>query len=87
MYDQDFAVPRTDCFVTMQRRSTDGFISATGMFKTAFPWAKHAEAAAEHEYLKSLKTTGQDEVAGNVWIPAAFGTITDQRPFRDTKTY
>ena len=44
------------------------------MFKAAFPWAEHAEEIAERDYLKTLTTTSQDEVAGNVWIPEAFGT-------------
>lgn len=44
------------------------------MFKAAFPWAEHKEEIAERDYLKTLITTSQDEVAGNVWIPEAFGT-------------
>ena len=43
------------------------------MFKVSFPWAKTAEEQAERDYLKSLPTTSQDEVAGNVWIPESFG--------------
>ena len=45
------------------------------MFKASFPWAKHAEEAAERDYIKTLPSTGQDEVAGNVWIPEKFGMI------------
>ena len=62
----------------MQRRSKDGFISATGMFKIAFPWAKHAEEKAERDYLKIKESTSQDEVAGNVWISPRLG-----EPFRN----
>lgn len=44
------------------------------MFKIAFPWAKHSEEKAELDYLKTLPSTGQDEVAGNLWITAESGT-------------
>lgn len=54
----------------MQRRSKDGYVSATGMFKIAFPWALHAEEKAERDYLKKLDTTDRDDVAGNLWITA-----------------
>ncbi|KAL9128682.1 MAG: hypothetical protein Q9217_002675 [Psora testacea] len=57
----------------LMRRSNDGFVSATGMFKAAFPWAKHAEEQSEKEYIKALSSTATDEIAGNVWISEHFG--------------
>ena len=58
----------------LQRRSSDGFVSATGMFKASFPWATFAEEEAERAHLRALDTTSKDEIAGNVWITEAFGT-------------
>ena len=58
-----------------QRRSKDGFVSASGMFKIAFPWATHAEDKEEHEYFRSLDSTSQDESAGNVWVAPEFGKV------------
>lgn len=43
------------------------------MFKASFPWAKHAEEKAEREYLKTLPSTSEDEIAGNVWITEEYG--------------
>lgn len=45
------------------------------MFKAAFPWAKHAEENSERDYVKSLPSTAQDEVAGNVWVSELYGAL------------
>ncbi|KAL8940922.1 MAG: hypothetical protein Q9211_002041 [Gyalolechia sp. 1 TL-2023] len=58
--------PPTSYF--LMRRCTDGFVSASGMFKAAFPWAKHSEEKAEKEYLKTLPSASREEVAGNIWV-------------------
>ncbi|GIJ86076.1 hypothetical protein Asppvi_004949 [Aspergillus pseudoviridinutans] len=52
----------------LMRRSKDGYVSATGMFKIAFPWAKLEEEKAEREYLKTREGTSEDEIAGNIWV-------------------
>ncbi|KAK7554233.1 apses transcription factor-like protein [Phyllosticta citricarpa] len=51
----------------LMRRSSDGFISATGMFKAAFPWASQEDEEHERSYHNKLTSAG-DEVAGNVWV-------------------
>ena len=61
--------------VTLQRRSRDGAVSATGMFKAAYPWASHAEEQAEKDYIKGLTSITQDEIAGNLWIKESLGQL------------
>lgn len=61
-----------------QRRSKDGYVSATGMFKIAFPWARLDEERSERDYLKARKETSEDEIAGNIWISPTLGKLKEE---------
>ncbi|KAA8904980.1 hypothetical protein FN846DRAFT_14909 [Sphaerosporella brunnea] len=53
----------------LMRRSKDGFVSSTGMFKASFPWARKIEEEAEKQYVKShFPNTSKIETAGNLWV-------------------
>jgi hypothetical protein len=68
----------------MQRRSIDGYISATGMYKAAFPWSTLEEETHERRHHKSLPSGKGEEVAGNVWIAPEDGMFLQLDPVTST---
>ncbi|KAL5421212.1 hypothetical protein PMIN04_005752 [Paraphaeosphaeria minitans] len=71
------------------RRSSDGYISATGMFKAAFPWSLLKEEEAERAHHKKFHSAGQEEVAGSVWLAPEEGNSTSPmtRPSASLTTF
>ncbi|KAF2227002.1 hypothetical protein BDZ85DRAFT_278913 [Elsinoe ampelina] len=68
----------------LMRRSSDGFVSASGLFKVTYPWASEEEEAAEKAYLKNLPQADKEEIAGNIWVPPQIALdLADEYQIRD----
>ncbi|KAK6356559.1 hypothetical protein TWF718_000910 [Orbilia javanica] len=52
----------------LMRRSKDGYVSSTGMFKASFPYATKQEEDNERRDVKTRFEISSDETAGNAWI-------------------
>ncbi|KAL7275657.1 hypothetical protein RUND412_001390 [Rhizina undulata] len=78
--DSDIFGPRAPESYFLMRRSQDGFVSSTGMFKASFPWALKKEEDAERQHVKEFfARTSTEETAGNVWVhPADALTLADE---------
>jgi hypothetical protein len=57
-----------NCLTSRKTELESRYISATGMYKAAFPWSSLEEEQAERKHHKTLPSGGGEEVAGNVWI-------------------
>ncbi|KAH0605581.1 uncharacterized protein H6S33_004803 [Morchella sextelata] len=68
----------------LMRRSQDGFVSSTGMFKASFPWAKKKEEDLERQYVREhFAQTSNEETAGNLWVhPTDALTLADDYGMR-----